>query len=71
MDMIKAIIQKDNIEDTLLPKLILTITYIKNNQSAKALQDLSSHNSYTYKLLNLAHLQILNFIDYVFPYKGN
>lgn len=65
----QILILEDNIDDDLWPELILAMTYIKNNQPTKAIQDLSPYKGYTHKIPNLSHLQILSSIVYVFLHK--
>lgn len=68
--MTRVIIFEKNIKDKLWPKHILIITYIKNNQPIKALQNsISLYTIYSRKVFNLAHLWILDFIVYILLYK--
>ena len=69
MDMTRATILEENIDDDLWPELILTMTYVKNNRPTRAIQNLSSHEAYTHKLPNLFHLRILGSTVYVFLHK--
>ena len=65
IDMTKATILKNNINYKICPKLILAITYVRNNQPTKVLQNLSFHKILLSEPLNLPHLQILGSIVYV------
>lgn len=67
--MTRVIILKKNIDNDLWPKLVFTMTYLKNNWLTRAVQNFSSYETYTYKLFNLFYLQILGFIIYVFLHK--
>lgn len=49
MDITKATMQKNDIDNNLYPELILAMMYIKNNQFTKALQNLSLYKLYTVK----------------------
>lgn len=69
MNMIKAIILENNINDDQWPKLVFTITYIENNWSTKVSQNFSLYKTSTYKLLNLSHFQILGSNVYIFLHK--
>lgn len=69
MDMTMTIILEDNIDNNLWPKFLLAITYVKNNWPIRAFQDLSPYESYIHKPSDLAHLQILGSMVYVFLYK--
>lgn len=69
MDMTWATILEANIENELWPELVFAMTYIKNNWPTRALQDLSSHKSYTHKLSDLTYLQILGSTVYAFLHK--
>lgn len=42
---------------------------MKNNWFIKALQNLNFYETYTHKLLNLFHFQVLVFTIYIFLYK--
>lgn len=68
MDMTKAIILEENINDNLWPKLALIMTYVKNNRPIKVLQNLSFYKTYTYKFFNLSKLQIIDSTIYIFLY---
>lgn len=55
--MIKATILESNINDKLWLKLVLAITYIKNNLFTKVLaNNLSSYKVYFYKKPDLSYL---------------
>ena len=69
MDITKATMRKNDIDNNLYPELILAMMYIKNNQFTKALQNLSLYKLYTHKLSDLSHLKILGFIVYMFLHK--
>ena len=66
IDMTRATILKRNIDDDLWPKLILAMTYVKNNRPTRAVQNLSPYEAYTHKLPDLSHLQCnrLNSVNY-------
>lgn len=68
--MTRAIILKGNIDDNLWAELVLAMTYIKNNQPMRVLQNnLSFYKAYTHELPNLSHLRILGSIIYIFLHK--
>lgn len=70
MDMTGAIIFKGNINDDLQPELLLAMTYVKNNQPMRVLQNhLSPYEVYTHELPYLSHLQILGSTVYIFLHK--
>lgn len=69
MNITKATILEGNIDDDLRPELVLIMTYVKNNRPIKALQDLSPYKSYTHKVPDLAHFQMLGSTIYVFLHK--
>lgn len=52
IDMTRATILESNIDNDLWPEIILAMTYINNNWTIKALQDLNLYESYTHKLLD-------------------
>lgn len=64
--MTRATILEDNIDDEPWPKLVLAMTYIKNNRPIRALaNNISSHKAHFLKQLDLFHLQILGLTVYV------
>lgn len=67
--MTRVTILERNINNNLWPELVFTITYVKNNWPTKAVQNLSPHKVYTYKLPDLSHFQVLGSIIYIFLYK--
>lgn len=67
--MIRAIIPKENINDDLLLKPIFAMTYVKNNQLTRAIQNLSLYKAYSHKLLNISYLQIRDSTVYIFLHK--
>lgn len=69
IDMTRATILERNINNDLWPELVLAITYMKNNWSTRALQNLSLYKAYTRKLPNLSHLRILGSTVYIFLHK--
>lgn len=70
IDMIRATILEDNIDNKLWPKLMLAMTYIKNSRLTRALADnLTYHKAHFYKKLDLSHLQILGSIVYILLHK--
>lgn len=70
IDMTRAPIFEKNSDDDLQPKLIFAITYVKDNQPIKALQNnFCFYKVYTHKFPNLSHFQIFGPTVYVFLYK--
>ena len=69
MDMMRATIFEENINDKLSPELVLAITYIKNNRPTRALQNLSPHKVHSQEPSNLTHLQIFGSIVYILLHK--
>lgn len=67
--MTKVILLEKNINNNLWPELILAIIYVENNWPIRAVQNLSLHKAYTYKLLDLSHLQVLGSTIYIFLHK--
>lgn len=66
IDITRAIILEDNINDDLWPEFVLVMTYIKNSRPTRALQVLSFYKLYSHKPSDLAHLQILGSTVYIF-----
>ena len=69
MNMTRATILEGNINDDLWPKLVLAMTYVKNNWPTRAVQNLSPYKAYIHKLPDLSHLRILGSIIYIFQHK--
>lgn len=69
IDMTRATILENNINDKLWPKLVLIMTYIKNTRPTTAFQNLSPHKALFQEFLNLSYLQILVSIVYVLLHK--
>lgn len=67
--MTRATILERNIDDNPWLKLVFAMTYVKNNQLTRAVQNLSLYEVYTHKLPNLSHLQVLGSTVYVFLHK--
>lgn len=66
IDIIKATILKKNIDNELCLKLMLAMTYIKNNWLIRVFQDgISFYKTYSKEIFNLTHLWILDFIVYI------
>lgn len=65
INMSRATILEDNIDNDLWPKLILAMTYIKNSQPTRALQNISLYKAHFHGKPNLTYLQILGFTIYV------
>lgn len=65
----RAIILEDNINNEMWLEFVLPMTYIKNNQSTKVLQNLSPHKALLQKPPKLSHLQILGLIIYILLYE--
>ena len=63
--MIKVTILEGNIDEKLWPKLILAMTYVKNNKLTRALQNPSPYKVYSQEPPNLTYLQILGSTIYV------
>lgn len=55
MDMTRATIFKENIDNDLWLKLIHIITYMKNNWLLRILQNFSLYKIYTYNFSNSSH----------------
>ena len=45
MDITRATILEENIDDDLWPELVLAMTYVKNNRLTRAVQNLSPHEA--------------------------
>lgn len=56
MDITRATILEGNIDNDLLPELMLVMTHIKNSQLTRGVQDLSSHKLYSQNSPDLADL---------------
>lgn len=69
MDITRTMILKKNINNDLLPKIVFAITYIKNSQQTRALQNISPYKVYFHEQPNLTHLQILGSTAYILLYK--
>ncbi len=66
IDMTKATILEENIEDELWPELVLAMTYIKNSRPTRALaNDLSPHKAHFREKPDLSHVRILGSTVYV------
>lgn len=64
--MTRVTIFERNIDDELWLKLILVMTYVKNNQPIKALENyISLHKAYIKEVFNLIHVQIFSSTVYV------
>ena len=64
--MTRATILEGNIDDDLLPELVLAMTYVENNRPTRALQNLGPYKVYTHKLPDLSHLRVLGSTVYAF-----
>lgn len=71
MDMTKAIILEENIDDKLWPKIILAISYIKNNCLTRIFaSNVTSHKAQSQEnITNVLHLQVTGSSVYVFLHK--
>lgn len=69
MNITRTTILEENIDDNLWPEFVLAMTYIKNNWPTRAVQNLSSYETYTHKLPDLFQLQVLDSTIYVFLHK--
>ena len=69
MDMTRATIFEENIDDDPWPELVLGIKHVKNNWPTRAVQNLSPYKAYTHELSNLSHLRVLGFTIYLFLHK--
>lgn len=56
MDMTSMTILKENIDNNLWRELILAITYVKNNQPTRAIQNFSSYKTYIHEFCDLSYL---------------
>ena len=65
IDMMRATILEDNINDDLWPELVLVMTYIKNSQPTRALKNISPHEAHFHEQPYLVHLRILGSTVYV------
>lgn len=66
MDMARAIIFEENIDDDLWPKIIFVITQVKNVRSTYILEIGNSYQVLLSKPPNVTYLQVLGLIIYVF-----
>lgn len=70
MDMTRAIILEENIDDKLWPEIIFTMTYIKNNRPTKDLfSNTTLYKAQNQEKVDLSHLRILGSTLYVFLYE--
>lgn len=70
MDMVRATILEGGIDNTLWPKIVLAITYIKNLRPTQALEgNISPIEMRNQALPDFQHLCILGFNVYVFLHK--
>lgn len=70
MEMVRATILKKEIEDTFWPKVLLAITYVKNPQPIRALEDsINPIEKQDDILSSLQHLRVLGSTVYVFFYE--
>ena len=69
MDMTRARILEGNIDDELWPELVLAMTYVKNSQPTRTLENISPHEAHFHKQPNWAHLRILGSTVYVLLHK--
>lgn len=68
--MIRKIILENNIYNELWSKLVLAITYIKNNQPTKIIaNNFSLYKAHFYKKPDFSQLQILDSTIYILLYK--
>lgn len=67
--MSKATIFEGNINDKLQPKLVFAMTYIKNKQLTRVIQNLNPYKIFSKNAPNLSHLQILSSTVYVLLYQ--
>lgn len=65
IDMTRAIILEDNIDNDLWPELVLAMTYIKNSRPTQALKNITPYKTQFYKQPDLTHLQILSSTVYI------
>ena len=66
MNITKAIIIEENINNDLWLKPVFAIIYIKNNRPTRAFQNLSSYKICTHKLRDLSYLWVLDLTIYIF-----
>ncbi len=67
MDMTRATILEENIDDELWPKIILAMTYIKNNHQTRALpSNITPYEIQSQEAADISQLRVLGSIVYVF-----
>lgn len=70
MDMIWSTIFEKNFVNNFKPKILLTMTYVKNNRSTKSLlNNITSLKAQNEEIPSLLYLCILGFTIYIFPHE--
>ncbi len=70
MDMTRATILEENIDNELWPEIILAMTYIKNNRPTRTLPSNSTpHEAQSQEAADISHLCVLGSKLYVFLYE--